>query len=136
MSAECRPRSPDDGGYQTTLMDVGGRLSLGDTLVRRCPAPSGCARSRVVPERRADRTESRSAMAAKLPDVIERYQEAQDSHDVDGALAAFAADATGRDEGQQWLGTTEIRNWLNKTSTEYTFTRTLLNVQTTGDGSW
>ena len=74
-------------------------------------------------------------MATELPDVIRQYQDAHDSH-VDQALAAFAADATVRDEDQQWFGTTEIRDWLNKTSTEYTFTRTLLSVETTGVGSW
>jgi hypothetical protein len=73
---------------------------------------------------------------AQLPDAIRRYQEAHDGHDVDGALAAFAADATVSDDGQQWVGTTEIRNWLNKTNSEYTFTRTLLSVEQTGPGSW
>jgi hypothetical protein len=75
-------------------------------------------------------------MAAKLPDAIRRYQDAHDGHDVDGALAVFAADASVRDEGQDWVGPTEIRNWLNKTSSEYTFTRTLLSVEETGAGSW
>ena len=75
-------------------------------------------------------------MAAEIPEVIQRYQEAHDSHDVEGALAAFSAEATVQDEGQQWRGTTEIRNWLNKTSSEYTFTRTLLGVETAGDGLW
>jgi SnoaL-like domain len=75
-------------------------------------------------------------MAAEIPEVIQRYQDAHDRHDVEGALAAFSAEATVHDEGQQWRGTTEIRNWLNKTSSEYTFTRTLLSVETTGAGSW
>jgi hypothetical protein len=75
-------------------------------------------------------------MADELPDAIRRYLDAHDSHDVDGALAAFAADATVRDEGQQWVGTTEIRTWLNKTNSEFTFTRTLLSVEETGAGSW
>lgn len=75
-------------------------------------------------------------MAEELPDVIRRYQDAHDDHDVDGALATFAAAATVRDEGRQWVGTTEIRAWLTKTSTEYTYTRTLLGAETTADGSW
>jgi hypothetical protein len=75
-------------------------------------------------------------MPTELPDVIRRYQDAHDGHDVDGALATFASDATVRDEGQQWLGTTEISNWLIRTSTEYTFTRMPLSVETVGDGSW
>ena len=49
-------------------------------------------------------------MAAGIPEVIQRYQDAHDSHDVEGALAAFSAEATVQDEGQQWRGTTEIRS--------------------------
>lgn len=75
-------------------------------------------------------------MAVEIPDVIQRYQEAHDGHDVEGALAAFSADATVHDEGKKWRGTAEIRNWLNKTNSEYTFTRTLLGVETAGDGGW
>jgi len=75
-------------------------------------------------------------MAEDLPDVIQRYQDAHDRHDVDGALATFAATANVRDEGQQWVGTNEIRAWLMKTSSEYSFTRTLLGAETAADGSW
>jgi hypothetical protein len=75
-------------------------------------------------------------MAGELPDVIKRFQDAHDDHDVDGALATFAGTATVRDEGQQWVGTTEIRTWLIKTSTEFTYTRTLLGAETAADGSW
>jgi hypothetical protein len=75
-------------------------------------------------------------MAGELPDVIRRYQEAHDDHDVAGAVATFAAKATVRDDGQQWVGTTEIHTWLTKTSTEYTYKRTLLGAEKTTDGSW
>lgn len=75
-------------------------------------------------------------MAAKLPDAIRRYQGAHDSHDVDGALAEFAADATVRDEGQRWVVATQIRNWLDETNSEYTFTRMLLSAEEAGAGSW
>jgi hypothetical protein len=75
-------------------------------------------------------------MAGELPDVIRRYQEAHDDHDVAGAVATFAAAATVRDDGQQWVGTTEIHTWLAKTSTEYTYKRTLLGAEKTTDGSW
>ena len=75
-------------------------------------------------------------MAVEIPEVIQRYQDAHDRHDLEGALAAFSAEATVNDEGQQWRGTTEIRSWLNKTSSEYTFTRTLLSVEAAGGGLW
>jgi hypothetical protein len=75
-------------------------------------------------------------MVGELPDVVTRYQDAHDDHDVDGALATFAPTATVHDEDQVWAGTTEIRTWLTKTSIEYTYTRTLLGAETTADGSW
>jgi len=75
-------------------------------------------------------------MATEIPDVIQRYQDAHDGHDVEGALAAFSADATVHDEDQDWRGATEIRAWLNKTNSEYTFTRTLLGVEAVGAGGW
>lgn len=71
-----------------------------------------------------------------LPSVITVYQEAHDQHDVEGALAAFTEDAVVRDEGQDWAGLEQIRQWLTKTSTEYTFTRTLLGIEPTGTNSW
>ena len=60
-----------------------------------------------------------------LPEVIQRYQDAHDHHDTDGALAAFTVDATVRDDGHEYRGTDEIRDWLARTSAEYTYTRTL-----------
>jgi len=71
-----------------------------------------------------------------IPEVIQRYQQAHDRHDVDQALDAFAARAVVRDEDQEWSGTAAIRDWLIKTSTEYTFTRTLLGVEEGAAGTW
>ena len=71
-----------------------------------------------------------------LPSVITFYYTAHDQHDVDAALAAFAEDAVVRDEDRDWVGVEQIRRWLTKTSTEYTFTRTLLSVESTGTNSW
>jgi hypothetical protein len=75
-------------------------------------------------------------MTAELPNSIRQYQEAHDRGEVDRALAAFAPEAAVYDDGDEWLGTAEIRTWLGKTSTEFVFTRTLLGVETTDDGSW
>jgi hypothetical protein len=75
-------------------------------------------------------------MPVTLPDVILRYQDAHDAHDVEGALATFAAEATVHDDGQSWRTTTEIRQWLTKTSTEFTYTRTLISGEQASDGSW
>ena len=72
----------------------------------------------------------------EVPAVIAVYQAAHDRHDVDAALATFTADAVVHDEDQDWVGVEQIRQWLVKTSTEYTFTRTLLEAESTVAGSW
>ena len=71
-----------------------------------------------------------------IPPVIERYQAAHDRHDIDAALASFSDDAAVRDEDETWAGTDRIRQWLAKTSTEFTYTRTLLGAEPTGTASW
>ncbi|MCW2600877.1 MAG: hypothetical protein JWM02_2706 [Frankiales bacterium] len=73
---------------------------------------------------------------ASIPPLIESYQAAHDRHDIDAALASFTDDAVVRDEGETWAGTERIRQWLAKTSTEYTYTRTLLGAEPTGTASW
>ena len=45
-------------------------------------------------------------------------------------------DAVVHDEDQDWIGADQIRQWLHKTSTEYTYTRTLLDVESTGTDAW
>jgi predicted proteasome-type protease len=77
-----------------------------------------------------------SEPSLELPTVIQRYQQAHDRHDVDGAVETFAAAATVVDENQRWSGTDEIRAWLAKTSSEYTFTRSVLGAQAEGENSW
>jgi hypothetical protein len=74
--------------------------------------------------------------SASIPPIIEKFQAAHDRHDIDVALASFANDAVVLDEDQTWAGTDRIRQWLTKTSTEYTYTRTLLGVEPTGPSAW
>jgi muconolactone D-isomerase len=74
--------------------------------------------------------------APQLPEAIATFQAAHDRHDVEAALSAFTVDAAVHDEDQDWVGTDQIRQWLIKTSTEYTFTRTLLDVEPAGTDSW
>jgi ketosteroid isomerase-like protein len=73
---------------------------------------------------------------ASIPRLIEIYQAAHDRHDVGAALATFTEDAVVRDEDETWTGTDQIRQWLAKTSSEYTYTRTLLGFEPTGTTAW
>jgi hypothetical protein len=77
-----------------------------------------------------------SGLSSEIPSVITVYQAAHDGHDVDAAVATFAEDAVVHDEDQDWEGVEQIRQWLVKTSTEYTFTRTLLSVEPSGTNTW
>ena len=77
-----------------------------------------------------------SGLSNELPSIITAYQAAHDQHDIDAALATFTEDAVVHDEDRDWAGVDQIRQWLVKTSTEYTFTRTLLGAEPSGTDSW
>ena len=59
-----------------------------------------------------------------LPEVIGRYFDAHDRRDTDAALATFAADAVVLDDGHEYRSPEEIRDWLARASTQFTYTRT------------
>jgi hypothetical protein len=75
-------------------------------------------------------------MAPSLPEVINRYQDAHDRHDTAVALSAFTSDAKVTDDGQEFRGADEIRDWLVRTASEFTFTRTLVSFETTDADTW
>ena len=71
-----------------------------------------------------------------LPDVVGRYLTAHDRRDTDAALAAFTAGARVHDDGHEYVGTDEIRSWLASASTEFTFTRAMLEATPIGTNEW
>lgn len=73
---------------------------------------------------------------AELPGAVARYFASHDRHDVDAALAQFAADATVEDEGHTRAGHDAIRAWLASAGREYTYTRTPLDAHEQDDGAW
>jgi hypothetical protein len=70
--------------------------------------------------------------ARELPAVIETYQQAHDRRDTEGSIASFGPDATVIDEETTFSGTERIRWWLDNAATEYTYTRTLIDVEQLG----
>jgi hypothetical protein len=72
----------------------------------------------------------------EVPEVIDRYFEAHDRRDTDAALSTFAVDATVLDDGHEYVGADQIRHWLGEASTEFTYTRTLLDARSVGPTSW
>ncbi|WP_327292952.1 nuclear transport factor 2 family protein [Streptomyces sp. NBC_01198] len=67
-----------------------------------------------------------------LPDVIKRYLEAHTARDASGATRAMTPQATVTDEGRTYRGAPEIEAWLNRATSEYTYTTTLLGAEQAG----
>jgi len=78
----------------------------------------------------------RSDTERGAPEIIGRYFEAHDQRDSNAALAAFAPDATVVDDGHEYAGADRIRHWLAEASTEFTYTRTLLDAQAIDSNTW
>ena len=74
--------------------------------------------------------------ATPLPSVIGRYFDAHDRRDTDAALSAFARDATVGDDGREYSGLEEIREWIAAASTQFTYTRTLLDASAQESNRW
>jgi hypothetical protein len=68
-------------------------------------------------------------MSLSLPEPMAAYFHAQNAHDVDGMLAAFAPQARVRDEGQDLTGATAIRAWIDDTMRKYRPSLTPLDVE-------
>jgi hypothetical protein len=58
----------------------------------------------------------------ELPDIITSYLKAHQSRDVDTAMSGYAPDASVTDEGRTYTGADEIRAWLGRSASEYTYT--------------
>ena len=72
----------------------------------------------------------------RTPDVIRRYFEAHDRRDTETALSAFASDARVFDDGHDYRGVDAIRDWLTRASTQFTYTRTLVDVSEGDPNHW
>jgi hypothetical protein len=72
-------------------------------------------------------------LVAELPANLTRYFAAQNAHDVEAMLAAFAPDAEVRDEGRTYVGRDAIRGWKLATSAKYRITARPLRTERNGD---
>jgi ketosteroid isomerase-like protein len=71
-----------------------------------------------------------------VPSTILRYFDAHDRRDAETALATFAPDATVKDDGQDYAGSDRIRDWLEHASTQFTYTRTLIESTAIDANTW
>ena len=68
-----------------------------------------------------------------LPPVITGYLAAHQARDLDPALARYTDDAVVVDEGRTYRGKKEIRDWLGRAASEYTYTTELVAAQRVDD---
>jgi hypothetical protein len=70
------------------------------------------------------------------PEIVGAYQDAHDRRDTEAALATFADNARVTDDGRDYRGRDEIRDWLSRASVEFTYTRTLLDATRAAPNTW
>jgi hypothetical protein len=75
-------------------------------------------------------------LGGTIPAVIGRYQDAHDRRDVKTALATFTPRAKVADDGHDYRGRNEIRDWLARASTTFTYTRTLTGAGALDANTW
>ena len=67
-------------------------------------------------------TQTDRTFAAELPETITSYLEAHQARRVDAAIGSYKPDAAVTDEGRTYTGHDEIRAWLARSASEYTYT--------------
>jgi ketosteroid isomerase-like protein len=59
---------------------------------------------------------------ADIPELITNYLKAHKARDLEAALGSYAPDATVTDEDKNYHGLDEIRAWLSRSASQYTYT--------------
>lgn len=62
----------------------------------------------------------------ELPVSITRYLIAHQARDLDTAMAGYTPDASVTDEGHTYQGPEQIRTWLSRSASEYTYTTEMI----------
>jgi ketosteroid isomerase-like protein len=65
----------------------------------------------------------------QLPEAINTYLAAHHARDFDTAVSYYTDDATVIDEGRTYHGPGQIRDWLQRSAREYTYTIKLTGAQ-------
>lgn len=73
----------------------------------------------------------RTSTPDTLPAVITRFLAAHHAHDTAGAITAFADEAIVIDDGNTYQSTAAIREWLDRSAAEFTYTIRLTGAQQT-----
>jgi hypothetical protein len=73
---------------------------------------------------------------AELPQTITSYLKAHQAGDLDIAMQSYEPGAAVTDEGRTYNGHAEIRAWLSRSASEYTYTIEMTGASTLGDGRY
>jgi ketosteroid isomerase-like protein len=68
---------------------------------------------------------------ADLPEIITGYLKAHHARDLDLAVRGYAPDATVTDEGHTYCGAEQIRAWLARSASAFTYTIDMTGASTT-----
>jgi ketosteroid isomerase-like protein len=71
-----------------------------------------------------------------LPATITNYLAAHTARDLDAAMQWYAADAVVTDDGTTYRGRDEIRAWLGRAASEYTYTAELVAARQVDDTTY
>jgi ketosteroid isomerase-like protein len=77
-----------------------------------------------------------AAERADVPAIVAAHQAAHEAHDVERELACFAEHATVTDEGRTYQGLAEIRTWMGRAASEYTYTSELTALRQDDAEHW
>jgi ketosteroid isomerase-like protein len=70
---------------------------------------------------------------SQLPGLIRNYLLAHQARELDAAVGCYAEDATVVDEGNIYRGPQQIRDWLDTSASEYTYTIELTGARRIDD---
>ncbi len=73
---------------------------------------------------------------AELPQTITSYLKAHQARDLDVAMQSYEPGAAVTDEGRTYNGHAEIRAWLSRSASQYTYTIEMTGASTLGDGRY
>lgn len=75
----------------------------------------------------------RAVDPAELPEIITSYLKAHQVRDLGAAMQSYEAGATVTDEGRTYRGPAEIRAWLSRSASEYSYTIAMTGATKIGD---
>ncbi|MFI9485585.1 nuclear transport factor 2 family protein [Promicromonospora sp. NPDC052451] len=84
----------------------------------------------------ADTTDLPTDLAAALPAVLAAHLAAHEARDAERELECYADDAVVTDDGNTYRGRAEIRAWIGRAASEYTFTSELTAVRQNDEEHW